>query len=117
MAAAKMGLRYWCSRRDATPGQENSHSHGYGKPRLKYGCGYCRAPLETEEGQWVVFTRDSATLAYTQEVPGCRFPCQAAAERRVQDKLAAEGHSPGFVTRWVAAGALNGHRGVAAGEG
>lgn len=102
MAASKLGLRYWCSRQDATPGREQSHSQGHGTPRLKYGCAYCRAPLVTEAGQWVVFTRDPATLAFTREVPGCRFPGQKAAERRVQEKLDAEGYSPGFVARWVA---------------
>lgn len=100
--AAGPGLRYWCSRQDSTPGRERSHSQGYGQPRLKYGCAYCRAPLLTETGQWVVFTRDPETLAYTQAVSGCRFPGQRAAERRVAAKLAAEGHSPGFVARWVA---------------
>lgn len=103
MAASKLGLRYWCSRQDSTPGREQYHSQGYGTPRLKHGCAYCRAPLATEAGQWVVFTRDPVTFAYTQEVPGCRFPGQKAAERRVAEKLAAEGYNPGFVARWVAA--------------
>ena len=93
---AKPGIRYWCSRNDS-----RFHSEGYGTPRLKHGCAYCGAPLVTETGHWVVFTRDPVTWAYTQEVPGCRFPGQKAAERRVQEKLDTEGYGPGFVTRWV----------------
>jgi hypothetical protein len=101
MAAPKLGLRCWCSRQDAALGRENSHSHGYGTPRLKHGCAYCRAPLATETGHWIVFTRDPSTFVYTQEVPGCRFAGQKAAALRVQEKLAAEGYDPGFVARWV----------------
>lgn len=52
-----------------------------------------------------MFTRDAVTFAYTREVPGCRFPGQRAAERRVAEKLAEEGYDSGFVARWVPAAA------------
>lgn len=97
----KSGIRYWCSRDDSRGATGHFHSHGFGKPRLKYGCTYCRGPLVTETGYWVVFTRDPVTWAYTREVPGCRFPGQKAAERCVQEKHDTEGYDPGFVTRWV----------------
>lgn len=97
----KTGLRYWCSRAESTPGRGQFHSQGYGKPNLKYGCTYCRGEIVTEAGHWVVFTRDPATLAYTQEVPRGRFPGRAAAERRVQQMLDADGYGAGFVARWV----------------